>query len=826
MTTLNRRILIILLILLLCAAAFVLFGYLSLRRSVPPESGRLSVAGLQRPVEIGRDEWGVPHLLAEDETSLYFAAGYCCAQDRLWEMDLLRRAALGRLAEILGPELVPVDEFARTIGFGRLGVQLVPLLPDRTAANLRAYTAGVNACIAGARQLPLEFGVLRYQPTPWQPEESLAIMRLIAWMLSMGWHADPVYAEIASRVDSLKFSHLRPEAIPGSARFMGPAPAADSTAALRALSASLQLGEAQLRRLLSLPAGGVGSNAWVINGRLTRKGEALLANDTHLFFTVPSLYYLIHLQSPEINAVGAAFPGLPGLVVGRNEQVAWGITNGMIDDVDFVALEPDSADAQHYRFGRQRYGWRYFDETIAVRGGSERRLRVTWSHLGPMVTAGTPLLPYRGRTPLVLRWTGFEPDDPLTAFQSLLKARDWGDFLGALESCKNPGENFFYADRAGQIGWKLAAAVPRRAYDDALLPLSPLSTAADTLAAADSLAAGQPDPAWHGLLPFGQLPQSFQPACGWIANANNCVADTGSAFYLSAYWEPDYRWQRIKAAFDTTARWDAEGCRALQADLYCGHAAFLVPPLLQAVRTLPLPAGQPADLGRELLAVWDYQETPASVAATLYEATLLELMRLTFADEMGEDLYQRFLNLSHVNVRSLDRLIAANDSLWFDDVRTPARETLNDQLAAAYLAAIDTLTARYGNTPGMWSWGQVHTLIQPHPFGLYSPFRRFFTIGPTPSAGGNFTLNNSSYSLDKPFATIIGPCIRQISDMSTSDWQVILPAGQSGHPFSRHFRDQQPLWQEGRLITLHLRGATHARSGWQWQSLSPLSAIP
>ncbi|HOT96388.1 MAG TPA: penicillin acylase family protein [bacterium] len=822
MTTFNRRLLFILIIILLCVAAFLIFGYVSLRRSVPPESGRFNVVGLQRPVEIGRDEWGVPHVLAEDEAGLYFAAGFSCAQDRLWEMDLLRRAALGRLAEIFGPELVPVDQLARTIGFGRLGTHLWPTLPEKTAANLGAYTAGVNAYIAGTKQLPLEFGVLRYQPAPWRAEESLAIMRLIGWLLSMGWHADPVYTEIAAQVDSLKFSGLRPEAVPGSPRFTVPPAAAVSTDALKTLSAEMRQGETQLRAFFGIPAGGVGSNAWVINGRLTRRGEALLANDTHLFFTVPSLYYLMHLQSPEINAVGAAFPGLPGLVVGRNEQIAWGITNGMIDDVDFFPLEPDSTDAQHYRFGRQRYAWRYYDETIAVRGGSDRKVRVTCSHIGPLVTAETPMLNYRGRTPLVLRWTGFEEDDPLTAFQSLLKARDWGDFLAALESCKNPGENFFYADRAGQVGWKLAAAVPRRTYNDALLP----PPAADSLGVADSLAARGPDPEWRGFVPYAQLPQSFQPACGWIANANNCLADTSSAFYLSAYWEPDYRWQRIKAAFDTTGRWDVERCKALQADLYCGHAAFLVPRLLKALRRLPLPAGQPADLGRELLAVWDYQETPSSVAATLYETTLVELMRLTFADEMGEDLYRRFLNLSHVNIRSLDRLIAANDSLWFDNLRTPFRETLDDQLAAAYLAAIDTLTARYGDTPGMWSWGLVHTLTQPHPFGLHGPFRRYFTIGPTPSAGGNFTLNNSTFSLDKPFDTIVGPCIRQISDMSTSDWQVILPAGQSGHPFSRHFRDQQPLWQEGRLITLHLRGVSHTHPSWKWQSLRPVSAIP
>jgi len=862
--SLKQRFIFIPVIILLCAAAFILFGYLSVRRSVPPESGSFPAPGLERQVEIGRDEWGVVHIDAGSEYDLYFAAGYSCAQDRLWEMDFLRRAATGRLAEILGPELVEVDLFTRTIGFGRLGRRLLPVLPSATAANLRAYCAGINTYIATARQLPLEFGALRYTPEPWQPEESLACMRLIGWLLSMGWNIDLVYAETAAKVDSQKFVRILPEALPGLRSFPLGVDESDSTAAaplkrrsrmdrfLRSLlplpsldslrrtplleerkrdsrrgepvSAVLRQGEEGLRRLFNSPSGGLGSNAWVINGRLTERGQALLANDTHLVFTVPSLYYLMHLHSPAVNAVGAAFPGLPGLVVGRNEFVGWGITNGMVDDVDLVRLEPDSIDAEYYRFGRQRYRYIYHDETIAIRGGEEKKVRIPWSHIGPVISAATPILGYRGEDPLVLRWSGFENDDPLTAFQELMTARDWGGFLAALESSKNPGENFFYADRAGQIGYKLAAAVPRRTYRDAIVPLPERTAVPDSLASPDSLAREARVRDWLGFIPFTQLPQLFQPSSGWIANANNCMVDTTYAHFISVYWEPDYRYNRIKAALDTLSRWNLASCRALQADLYSGHAAAFVPLLMKAIQHLDLPRNQPADFGRELLSVWDYQQTTSSVASTVYEMTLNEFMRLTFADEMGEELYQRFVKLSHVNVRVLDRLIALNDSLWFDDVRTPGLETLDSQLAAAFYAAIDSLTLRYGDNPGMWDWGSVHTLTQPHPFGRHTPFRRYFNIGPAPSAGGNHTLNNSTYSMAEPFATIIGPCVRQISDMSTSEWHVILPAGQSGHPFSRHYRDQHPLWQEGEMITLQLHSLTRRNPRWNWQILRPVSA--
>ena len=681
----------------------------------------------------------------------------------------------------------------------------------------------------------------------------------------MGWNIDLCYTEMAARVDSVKLSAILPEALPGK-RSTPPVAEGDSTAAapprrrspfkhrfpaipllpgldssrsippprwpgrftpdsLAQINTALRQGEEQLRFLFNSPTGGLGSNAWVVNGRLTEKGQALLANDTHLMFTVPSVYYLMHFKTPQINAVGAAFPGLPGFVLGRNEQIAWGITNGMMDDIDFIYLEPDQADSGYYWFGKQRYAFVYYNERIAVRGGDEEQVRIVWSHLGPVISAETPILHYRGQTPLVLRWTGFEVDDPLTAFQQLLRARDWRDFLAALEQSKNPGENFFYADRAGQIGHKLAAAVPRRTTADVIIPQRSRQTHIDSLVLADSLQQGYRQPNWLGWVPFSHLPQSFQPAANWIANANNCLVDTSYADYLSSYWEPDFRWQRIKAAMDTTARWNVQACKELQGDLYSGHAAFFTPYLLQAIRTLDLPKNMPADFGRELLSVWDYQQSASSVANTVYEMTLLEFMRLTFADELGDELYQRFMQLSHVNIRALDRLISCKDSLWFDDIRTPQPESMADQLIAAFYGAIDSLTARYGENPGMWNWGDVHTLTQPHPFGLHGPFRRYFNIGPVPSTGGNHTLNNSTYNMAKPFATIIGPCVRLVADMSTYEWHVILPAGQSGHPFSPHYRDQHALWREGRMITLTLRDAGYRHPGWNWQLLRPVSAI-
>ena len=897
----RSRFFLIAAIVLFCLFLSLLLGYSALRRSVPPESGTFMAPGLNETVEIGRDPWGVPHLRAENEHDLFFAMGYTCAQDRLWEMDLFRRAALGQLAEILGKDLLEADKFSRTVGFERLGQQMLPELPARSRAYLQAYCAGINAYIKTARQLPLEFSVLRYQPAPWKPEESLAAMRLVGWLLSMGWNVDLVYTEAALRLDSLRLSRIMPEAIPGPLLFpplpgavsgaepaalapasgqmrpaqvpagsgrpaVGKKPAAqvpagngrpavgkkppvqapaafgapdDGRAAARKErraaavlpDASLIAGEEALRRLLNCPAGGMGSNAWVVNGLRTTRGQAILANDTHLPFTVPSLYYLMHLKSPAINAVGAVFPGLPGVIVGRNEQISWGITNGMVDDIDFVMVEPDSAGSDYYRHNGQRFALKYYTETIRVRNSSEEKIRVAWTHLGPVVDSTTPLLGYRGSQALVLRWAGFENDNLLDGFLQLLTAADWRDFLAALENCRIPGENFFYADRRGQIGTKLAAAVPLRSSSGALVVPGLVQNGgaaviqSDTLQA-DTLKGTSPglDAEWRGMVPDAMLPQSFQPRSGWIANANNCMVDSSCQYYISAYWEPDYRYQRIKAAMDTTPRWDAQLCQSLQMDLFSGHAAFFVPYLNTAIAGLELPVDSPAATARQMLAVWDMQQSTASVASTLYESTLIELLRLTFADDLGDELQRRFLRMPHVNIRALDRLIAADDSLWFDDRTTSAVESRDHMLAAAYKAAVDSLTRHYGELPGLWSWGIVHQLTQRHAFGEYKPLRGIFNIGPAPSPGSNFTLNNSTYDLSAPYATLIGPCIRLVADMSTSEFRAILPSGQSGHPYSRHYQDLQPLWQDGRTITLSLGALNTRNAQWNWQVLRPAAA--
>jgi len=788
-----RTLIIIALLIAVFLAVFFILGYLSLKKSVPPESGVQTLSGLEKPVRIGRDEWGVPHIRAGGEADLYFAVGYVNAQDRLWQMDLMRRLALGRCAEKLGPQALPVDILARTLDIEKIAGQILERMPTESRRLMQDYADGVNAYLRTSPRLALEFGILRYQPEPWRPEDSIACMRLIAWLLSMGWNVDPFYSELRQSVDSVHCARLLPETITGR----GPA----VTAAVIPAPAAHLLHEVNdaLTGLLNYHPQSAGSNAWAIAGFRSTSGGALLANDTHLLFSAPSIYQIMHWNSPHINAAGVAFPGLPGLVLGRNEHIGWGITNGMVDDIDFIAIESDSADSNYYFFNGQRWPFRDDVVSIEVRGESPHSLRRRWTHLGPVIGDQMPMMTALAHH-YCLRWTGLSADDPFTAFEKILLANDWTTFRQAVSGIQCPGENFLFVDDAGHIGYQLAAAIPLRT-----LP-------------ADSF--NQMD--WSGFLPFVDLPSSYQPLSGFLASANQCMVDSSYGHYLSAYWESDYRYQRIHALFDTCKKISPEQCRSAQLDVYSGHAAFFVPYLIHSLDSLNFAPQTPAAYGRELLRSWNYQEQTGSVAAAIYERTYLELMRMVFQDEMGEELFKRFLAMPHTNMRALDHLLARRDALWFDDIRTAGTiETIDSQLISAYAKAMDGMIAQRGENIGMWTWGDLHTLTFPHLFGQYRTLGHFFNIGPFPCEGGNFTLNNSSYSLTAPFAAIIGPIVRQVIDMSGSKYQVIITTGQSGHPLSPHYSDQTSMWQNGQMITLDLAASPRNEGGWKWQVLQP-----
>jgi penicillin G amidase len=767
----------------------IIFGYRSLQNVATEKPGSLYSAGLDQPVDIRRDEWGIPHIYAQNEHDLFFAAGFACAQDRLWQLDLFRRAATGRLSEIMGEPTLAIDELARTVGLEQTAQSLLAALPIDTRNRLDAYVAGINAFIKNNNNLPLEFALLHYTPEPWRPQDTLALQRLLAWMLSMGWHIDPVMGDVAQQVDPAKLQRIMPDAQSGSrmAPFTSPL---------------LQQSQTAWQQIFGFTPQSLGSNAWVVTGLRTQNRSPILANDTHLPFSTPALYYLMHLSCPSLNVIGASFPGLPGVVIGRNEKIAWGITNGMIDDVDFFQLKPDSADPSRYLYHGQSMAYQVRSERIKIKGKPDRILQVLSTPDGPVMPEADTTI---GHHKICVRWTGHDVSDELTAFNKIMSAGSWYEFRQALRGCKCPGENFIYADQQGHIGYQLAASVPVRSFTAAW------KTVPDSL----------PNARWIGEIPFESLPHQFDPAAGKIVSANQCMVDSSYEYHISDYWEPDYRYRRIQEQLDSLPNCTATQMKVLQRDIYNGHAAWLVPRLLASLNRQPLQPDSPEWYARELLQSWDYEQSVESIASTLYEQIYKMLFVETFADEMDSALLQRFMAIPRLNARMLDRVLARQDSSWLDDRNTPSPENRNDLFLAAFAAACDSLKLNYGTEIGHWQWGDQHTITGYHPFLVQPAIGRFFAVPELPAVGGNYTVNNATFAYSSSFKSYVGPCFRQVVDLATLDYQVILFTGQSGHPFSRHHQDMFQLWQRGELVTLSLDPRKQNRNSWTLFRLSP-----
>lgn len=766
----------------------IIFGYRSLHNVSTEKPGHLVVPGLHQSVDIRRDEWGIPHILAQNEQDLFFAAGFACAQDRLWQLDLLRRAATGRLSEIMGEPTLALDELARTIGLEQTSQALLSGLPADTRLRLNAYVAGINAFLQSSKSLPLEFVLLHYTPEPWRPQDTLALQRLLAWSLSMGWHIDPVMGEVAGQVEPHKLQRLLPTARMSAAT-------ASFTSTLMTKS------QAAWQQLFGVIPQGLGSNAWAVTGSRTQNRAPILANDTHLPFSTPAVFYIMHLSAPRLNVIGAAFPGLPGILIGRNEKMAWGITNGMIDDVDFFQLKPDSADPGKFIYNGQAMAFQSRSERIKIKDRPDRIIHVLTTPYGPVMPADSS-----GQARVCVRWTGHDMSDELTAFHNIMTAGSWYEFRQAVRGCKCPGENFVYADQQGHIGYQLAAAVPVRNFPN------PWKTVPDSLVNAR----------WLGEIPFESLPSQYDPAAGRIVSANQCMVDSACSYYISEYWEPDFRCQRIQQQLDSMAtNATATQMKLLQKDIYNPHAAWLVPRLLATLNRQPLPPDSPEWYARELLQSWDYQQSAESIASTLYEQIYRMLFMKTFADEWDADLFRRFMTIPRLNARLLDRALARQDSSWLDDRRTPDPESRSDLFLAAFLAACDSLKANHGPDIGHWQWGDLHTVVGFHPFMVHPAIGRFFTVPEQAAAGGNYTINNATFLYNGSFRSFVGPCFRQVVDLSTLDYQVVLFSGQSAHPFSRHHQDMFQLWQRGELVTLSLDPARQNRSNWTLFRLSP-----
>jgi penicillin amidase len=769
------------------------------RRVLPHIDGEIRLKGLERSVSIIRDRWGVPHLYAQTTRDLFFAQGFVHAQDRLWQMELRRRISSGRLAEVFGPGSLRRDIFSRTLGFQRGLDREWDTYDEDTRTTISAYAAGVNAFIAGnLDRLPLEFQLVGFEPQPWTHMDVLT--RAVAYNQGGIWPRKILRARLVARLGAERARELMPTdpdvpiEVPDGVDYgwLDAAVVRDHLESLgypedddlRGRGVDVAPGAAWLGTLPEVAGDSVvGSNNWAVDGFKAVEGKPMLASDPHLGLAHPSHWYELHLVGPadgerHYNVTGCSTPGQPGIVIGHNERIAWGLTNASADIQDVYIEEFHATDPLRYRTPS---GWTpvtAIEETFAVRGDHEperRTIRVT--RHGPVVHTSPD-----GRWGLALRWAANEPGSVFNQMLLVNRARNWSEFTDALRTWSAPPMNFLYADVDGNIGHIAAGFYPLRRRGRGLVPVP----------------GWVDDYEWDGFAPFEHCPQTFNSPDHFIATANQRTTSDASPHPVSHEWDAGFRAARIKSRLHEQRRWSLADMAALQSDVTSLPARMLVPYVLAAVEGSN---DRDDSLAADLLQRWNHVLDSGSAAAALYEVILHRWFANAFRPRLG-DLFPHYIDQSSQVMLAALRVLEQPDSFWL----APAAETTGGDAAAlrdvvlrrCVREAVAELRQRLGDDPKAWRWGKLHTVYFTHGAARTPELKRLLNVGPFEMPGDGFTPNNTGQNFRFSYRQVAAASYRQVVDLGNPDASLsVHTIGQSGQPESPHYADYAPLWARG-----------------------------
>lgn len=762
----------------------------------PVRSGTLALQGLTSPVQVRYDERGVPHIRAENEADMYRALGYVHAQDRLFQMEMVRRLANGELAEILGPQLLDTDKLFRTLGLRQRANAMIAQMDMQAPAGraLQAYLDGVNQYQA-TRKAPLEFDLLRIPKRPFTPQDVAAVTGYLAYSFASAFKTEPVLTYIRDKLgpDYLRIFDLEwhPEGVVGQTAMQPPArtpPLALTPTDWQGLNQLASLSEKAMEAA-GLPVF-EGSNAWVIAGQRTVSGKPLLAGDPHIAYAAPSVWYEAHLSAPGFDLYGNYQALLPMAMLGHNAQFGWSITMFENDDLDLVAEKINPANPNQVWVQGQWVALQSRTETIKVKGASDVQWTVRQSPHGPIINDA--FKNSMGTTPIAMWWTFLETENPvLDAFYALNRADTRDKARMAASHIHAPGLNVVWANADGDIGWWAAAKLPIR--PDGVNPTFILD-------------GSNGEAEKTGFYAFAYNPQEENPARGYIVSANQQPKPSSGVPVPGYYCLPD-RAERLDSVLRNPAhKWDIASAQALQLDSRNGYAPRILKDLLPVLKAVTTDPYDKAFL--EPLEVWNGDYTRDSVAALLFTQLVYELVHETMADELGEVQFNNLLKTFALD-SALPRLLADANSPWWDNVHTKVKENRFEITRIAWQKTLRHLESVYGNDLLQWRWDNAHTLTHSHPLGIQKPLSWLFNIGPFPVAGGRETPNNLKYNIGPaPFPVKSGPSTRRVIDFADASKAVgINPTGQSGVLFDTHYADQAAFFAEGIYMPQYLNAA-------------------
>jgi penicillin amidase len=769
-----RRVLAGLLTLLLAVLAG---GHLYLRSSLPQVEGRITVAGLGAAVTIARDADGVPLITANDDADAAFGLGFAHAQDRLFQMEVMRRYGAGRLAEIFGDRAVGADRQMRVLGLYRLAEASFPHLSVPVRRSLEAYAAGVNAFLATHRgTLPPEFQLLRFAPEPWRPADSLVWGRIMALELTGNYRHELLRARLARDVSAEQLAFLYPDY---------PKEAPTTLAELAAIYRRLPLDP--LHAALPPENGSIyASNNWVVDGAHSASGKPLLANDPHLAFTTPGVWYLARLRTPEREIAGGTAPGVPFVVIGHNSRIAWGFTTTASDVSDLFIEKLDPDDPGRYLTPQGNAPFETRHETIAVRDASPVTVTIRRTRHGPVLSDVLPAGTVEAGYVLALAATFLTEDDrSAEALWSAGRAGNWREFRASFENFVAPQQSIVFADTDGEIGFIAPARIPIRRNGDGWLPVPGWT--------------GEYD--WVGFIPFADLPQERNPASGRFVSANNKIVPENYPHFLTRDWDLPNRAERINELLAADPLQSPETSAAIQADTLSIAARRLVP-LLTRISS----EDEASRHAIERLRGWDFRMDADAVEPLLFTAWLRAFSKAVFVGRLG-DAGRDYWNL-HPNV--IDNVLTRHPE-WCDVPPVLAAEragdpagTLHDRCAALLSASLDSALAglreAYGSDMDKWQWRRAH--IARFPSAVFSriPILRDWVDVAIPTDGGFDTVNRGLTRIrddERPYEHWHGAGLRIITDLADpAASRMIVAPGQSGNPLSPHFSDLLRRWRD------------------------------
>jgi penicillin amidase len=770
----------ILLSILTLLIIIILSGIFYLRnlshRAIPDYNKDIQLQGLHFPVEVYRDSYAIPHVYAQDEHDLYMVVGYLLAQDRLWQMDLLRHVTEGRLSEILGKSQIENDLILRALRFREKSERILEQEDPVILNALESFVSGINQFIKkNKNRLPPEFAILKYKPGKWELYQTVNMIGYMGWDLKTGWN-EILLANIQKKVDSLRYKQLLPDLLRDQPVIY---PSNNQETSTSTLIPDI------LTHLASLEQFGAevfdASNNWAVSGSKSATSQPLLANDMHLDLSVPGIWYQMHeVVEGKLDVTGVVLPCTPLVICGHNDSIAWGMTNTFVDNVDFYEEKVNPDDSTQYACNGSWCNFKVQKEIIKLNNGEQIERTLRFSHRGPVVSS------FKKMTDKVItmHWVGDEMSDEIKTVFLINRANNWNDFTYALKTFTSISQNIVYADRKGNIGLFCAAGIPIRKRD---LPFGVLP--------------GQTDEYdWKGYVPFEELPYQYNPVCGYVASANNRTVSSSYPYHIGMWYDLPARYDRITELLSSNRLLSIEDFMTIQLDQKSKMAEKYLPSVLEILKS---DTGMNAmeNEAFEILKKWDYNMASSSAAAAIFETWYFQFIQCTFSDELGSELFNSFMAATNVSHIATDQLIDDKISSWFDNITTTEKtEDFRQMILCAYGKAVSYLSFKMGNNPDNWEWGRIHQLVLAHPMSVVKILDRVLSLNRGPYAvGGSFHTVSPFTNKNGQLSDISrGASQRHLFDLSNWDNSLtVIPTGISGIPASRHYCDQTKLYING-----------------------------